>query len=74
MITFQQYLEGVWGQFDYPIPKDKEELLYDFYMLSLLTDTGNEKIDYTVEEVRRKLLPYLKKSLLGAVFFPFVAK
>ena len=60
--------------FKYKIPKDPEKKMYDFYMLTLLRSTGNEYLDYALEETKQTLLPYLKKHLLEIVFFSVCAE
>ena len=97
-MSFTRYLE-IFGSFDYQVPEDKEQQLYDFYMLSLLhgqssfqrnivdrpntdipkptkvgTFNNEDKIDYMLDEVAKRLLPQLKKNLLDAVFFAICAE
>jgi ribosomal protein L7/L12 len=97
-MSFTRYVE-IFGSFDYQVPEDKEQQLYDFYMLSLLygqssfqrnvvdrpatdipaptkvgTFNNEDKIDYMLEEVAKRLLPQLKHNLLDAVFFAICAE
>jgi len=60
--------------FQYKIPEDPERLMYDFYMLTLLRHTGNEYLDYALNEAEETLLPYLKNHLLDVVFFSVCAE
>ena len=69
--------------FNYIIPEDKELQLFDFYTLNFIskaadaTETENylqfredsKEVYKAVGETEQKLLPFLKKELLDAVFF-----
>lgn len=85
MLNFQNYLVEVFGSnFDYKVPVDKEQQLYDFFMLSFIFNTTEKKVPanpneadkvrYAVAEVRDKLLPVLQKQMLDAVFFSVCAE
>lgn len=74
----------------YEVPDDKEQQLYDFYMLSALLPQGIElylksldfdeiitmedKVYYTIYEAANKLLPVLKENLIKAVLFSLMAE
>ena len=63
------------GNFEYQLPKDKSQRMYDFYMSSFLPRKyKNDKITWAANEAREKLLPDLKESLLDAVFFSICAE
>jgi len=55
----------------YSIPSDKEELLYDFYMIISLPNRGysNDDLQYLYEDTKEKIIVYLKKELLEGAFF-----
>jgi hypothetical protein len=67
-LDFRYFMEAL-GQFNYPVPKDKEKQLFDFYAISKMPWTGDVVIDYAIKETQQKLYPVLKKNLLGAVYF-----
>jgi len=62
-----QILTEKFSTFKYEIPKDKEQLLYDFYMSTLLGDTDDTDADAAVDEMKTKLYRNLKKEMLTAV-------
>jgi hypothetical protein len=65
----KQITESLSG-FVYQIPKDPQELLFDFYMSTLLEPSGkDDNLDYTIEDTKKKLYPYLKQHMLEAMFF-----
>lgn len=80
-MEFAQWFEA-FGDFNYTLPKDKEQQLYDFYMLSMLPrnnvyhgERGHEDvINYELGQVAKTLIPSLKKNLLDAVFFSLCAE
>lgn len=82
-ISKVQLTEDFLSGYEYEIPKDKEKLLYDFYMSTLLFPPptsgpgaviADEDLAYTVEHTRKKLYDALKKELLNAVFFSLSAE
>jgi hypothetical protein len=73
-MNFRQFIEGKLGSFTYEMPRDKEQQLYDFYMLSALKGSGDPHIEEAVRWTRQKLLPALKKELLKAVFFSLMSE
>ena len=58
-LDFRQFMEAKLGSFIYRVPKDKEEQMYDFYMLSLLGGTGDVDVSLAVQNARKVLLPTL---------------
>jgi hypothetical protein len=75
-LDFKLFLE-MFGTFNYVVPSNKEQQMYDFYMLELLKgraknknfgpgnlENPDQQADYMLEEVAEKLLPYLKKEFL----------
>lgn len=107
-MDFKSYfaINEMFGSFNYQVPDDKEQQLYDFYMLVWLKGrssfdakldklrqsgdipgmasppkpeftgdmTEEDKIDYMLQEMASSLFPYLKKNLLGAVFYALCAE
>ena len=68
-LNFKQFVESTLGSFVYTLPKDKEEQLYDFYLLSALPGVADENIHAARDQTYGVLLPTLKHNLLDAVFF-----
>ena len=75
-LDFKLFFE-MFGAFNYIVPRDKKQQMYDFYMLELLKvrvknksfgpgnlENPDQQADYMLEEVAEKLLPYLKKEFL----------
>jgi hypothetical protein len=73
-LNFRQFVESKLGSFTYGLPKDKEEQLYDFYLLSALPITDDDSLNLAREQTRDMLLPTLKRNLLDAVFFSITAE
>jgi hypothetical protein len=48
--------------------------MYDFYMLSLLKNSGDPDIESAVQHARETLLPTLRKNMLDALFFAICAE
>lgn len=96
-MNFKLYLE-IFGSFNYVVPKDKEQQMYDFYTLSGLRGIENKRkitqfggvagnkpyyepgnfepgeleseekqLDYMLEEIADKLLPYMKNEFTGLI-------
>ena len=80
MIKFKYFLKEAFQNYDYELPEDKEQLMYDFYLLSALpydpdaTDDDDKTIAFNIVEARRKLFTYLQKHLLNSVFFAICAE
>jgi hypothetical protein len=74
------------GSYEYNLPKDKEEMLYDFYMSTLLFPPPNEgpsarirpgasdELNYAVERAKTRLNESLKQELLDATFYSLAAE
>jgi len=73
-MDFRQFVEARLGSFVYTVPKDKEEQMYDFYMLSLLKGSGDPDIASAVNHAREVLLPALRRNMLDALFFAICAE
>jgi len=81
-MNFRQFIEAKLGSFVYTLPKDKEEQLYDFYLLSALPVASEqysgrvdaESLNDARQHAREVLFPALKRSLLDAVFFSITAE
>ena len=70
------------AKYKYTLPKDKEQLLYDFYMLDMLRGLPNAPkgpsigayredldIEASLDETIKSLYPQLKQEMLDAVLF-----
>lgn len=71
-ITFKQFVtnESLTQTWSYRLPSNKEEQMFDFYMLTMLSNkTQNKTLNAYVNECRNILLPSLKEELLKDVFF-----
>jgi hypothetical protein len=66
-------LEAI-SNYKYKMPEDKEKLLFDFYMSTFLTPTGNDNLDYVLQDLKKDLYSNLKKELLDAVFFSITSE
>ena len=74
-ITFLEFFSN----FEYKVPKDKEHLLYDFFMMSMLSGyfkhepskngDREDELNTTFKETENILLPYLKKEMLDITYF-----
>lgn len=53
-MKFHQFLE-VFGQFNYELPEDKEQQLYDFYMLGLLRNRSSFQLHHKIERRTKSL-------------------
>lgn len=92
-MTFDQlkYFLLLEYQFEYSILNtDKEQLIYDFYLLTLIDKIGQnpkaegaeylryredeEDVNLAVKETKEKLLRFLKSELLGAVLYSLVCE
>ena len=54
----------------YQMPKDPEEILYDFYFFSLIPkdiETRNEKLDFVLKETVKEVTDELQKHMLKAL-------
>lgn len=63
-------LNEQFSQWSYTLPKDPEQILYDFYFLSNFAgsrETGNEDLDYALEEAVKSATDALQKHMLKAV-------
>ncbi len=66
--------EAGFGSYVYIVPEDKEQRLYDFYMLSYLPSPEilrDKSLDLaaSVAETREILIPKLKSAMLNAAFY-----
>ena len=68
-MSFVKYIKEGLNSYQYRVPEDKRELMFDFYMSTLLTPTGDEKYDYPLQEMKETLYPYLKNELLEVVLY-----
>jgi hypothetical protein len=74
------------GSYDYELPKDKEQMLYDFYLSTLLFPPPSEgpnaiirpgdteELSNAVTRAKTRLYDALQKELLDAVFFSLSAE
>ena len=60
--------------FYYKIPKDKEQLLYDFYMLQGIQSPKNYKLKASYDEAQQLITDSLKKELMSVLFFAIAAE
>ena len=58
----------------YAFPENKKERLFDFYVLALLKDTINIKINSLLEETREILLKNQKQCFLNDLFYVICAE
>ena len=58
----------------YVFPKDKKERLYDFYILSMMKETINSKINYLLKQTKTTLLNAQKQAFLNDLFFALCAE
>ena len=71
---FESTLNEIQSQYEYYPSVDREELMFDFYLMSALPRPEDETLDFVLEENRKKLYIYLKKHMLDAVFFAICAE
>jgi hypothetical protein len=78
-----QFNEDSLSGYEYEIPTDKEKLLYDFYMSTLLSpppeigpdaSLSDPDLNFTIQYTKTKLYNVLQKELLDAVFFSLTAE
>jgi len=71
----QTLLTEILKGYEYVLPKDKEQLLYDFYMSTLFTPTTrDDDMNAAIEDTKQKLYPLLKRELLEAVLYAIMAE
>lgn len=70
-INFKQFInESLSHNWQYELPQNKEQQMFDFYMITMLSnETLNIKINFYVDECRKILLTSLRKELLKDVFY-----
>lgn len=69
--------ESFFDQYEYEIPSDKRELMFDFYLLSYLSKSDvssstylhDESVENAINRARQRLFTYLKEDILNAVYF-----
>jgi hypothetical protein len=57
------------SNWEYKIPEDRAELLFDFYMLVNLGTPTDEKLKTSLTDAVWKIMKYLKPNLLDCVFY-----
>ena len=72
MKTFLQFLREALD-IKYILPKDKKNILFDFYMSTSLT-SEDDHLQQEIDYVKGKLYPALKDDMLEAVFFAISAE
>jgi len=70
----EELVVEAFSSYTYTIPKDKEEMLFDFYMSTLLSDTGYENADYALEEMKKLLYSTLREEMLLAVGYAIASE
>ena len=74
---FRQYMEAL-GQWTYSLPKDREQQIYDFYILDSMGEGDDPLADpgikHAIKEARSKMLEPLKKQIEEATFFAICAE
>lgn len=74
-LEVEKKLNEALSGFVYDIPKEPETLLFDFYMSTLLEPSKlDDNLDYSIDETKRKLYPYMKQHMLDAVWFSIVCE
>ena len=68
--------EAKLGNWKYRLPTDKEERLYDFYFMTMFFGRKITDMDIrsATDEIKKAILPNLKKDLLESVFFSLCAE
>jgi hypothetical protein len=76
-------LESKLGSFSYELPKQKDQQLFDFYMLSFLTNpidptkvkkNPDEDLQFELDTAQKTLLTSLRKEMLLATLFAVTAE
>lgn len=62
-------LQEAFEQYQYYPSIDKEELMFDFFLIASLPHPENEELDYVLEEIRKDFYPWMKQEMLKAVLF-----
>jgi len=62
-------IESRFGTWEYTPSDDKEELLYDFYVISMLPIPEDDNLAYVLKDTKEKMFSYMKKHMLDATFF-----
>jgi len=61
--------ESKFGTWEYIPSEDKEELLYDFYVIAMLPIPQDEDLAYVLKDTKEKMFAYMKEHMLDATFF-----
>ena len=71
--SVQQVINEALSGYRYTVPSDKEQQMYDFYMLTFLVshlrdDRVDDRLKIVVKDARKDLFNYLKREFLTLVF------
>lgn len=73
----EQQLFELFSNFNYKLPKDPEQILYDFYFLTAFGEEisgRNMNANYAIEEASNLVVEMLHKHMTNAVFFAVCAE
>lgn len=73
-LILENTINEAYEQYEYSPSLDREELMFDFYLMSSLPHPDNEVLDYVLEDNRKKLYSFLKEHMLEAVYFAVCAE
>jgi hypothetical protein len=73
-MNFRMWLESLWSLPDYKLPNDKEQQLFDFYMMTSLLNPQEEQSKFVVKQMEDTLLQPLRKNILDALFFSIASE
>jgi len=62
------------SNWQYSLPTDKEELLFDFYIIAMMPEPNDMNLLHAHKDALTKILTESKKQLLDAVFFAVCAE
>jgi transcription antitermination factor NusG len=74
MLNEGKQIKEAFENYEYYPSTNKEELMMDFFLISSLLYPQDENLAYSLIEVKKKFLPWMKNNMLHAVEFAICAE